>query len=60
MKVKTLSGFIRAALGNDFAAELVIDDPITLLASELLHIFVKSDINGTAAPSTQAPWSGKY
>jgi hypothetical protein len=60
MKVKTLSDFIRAALGNDFAAELVIDDPITLLASELLHIFVKADINGTAAPSTQAPWKGNY
>jgi hypothetical protein len=61
MKVKTLSDFIKAALGpKDFFEVLVLDDPITLLASELLHIFVKADINGAAAPATQAPWIGHY
>ncbi|CZS91894.1 uncharacterized protein RAG0_02448 [Rhynchosporium agropyri] len=58
MDSKTLGEFIKAALGND-AAKL-IDTPIVLLASELLHIFVRADINGAAAPATQGPWSGHY
>ncbi|KAE8443608.1 hypothetical protein EG329_001541 [Mollisiaceae sp. DMI_Dod_QoI] len=61
MKVKTLSDFIKAALGpKDKFEIIVLDDPITLLASELLHMFVKADINGAAAPATQAPWTGRY
>ncbi|KUJ14043.1 uncharacterized protein LY89DRAFT_687318 [Mollisia scopiformis] len=61
MKLTTLSEFIKAALRpKDFFEVLVLDDPITLLASELLHVFVKADINGAAAPATQAPWTGHY
>lgn len=60
MQTKDLGEFIIAALGkNGFSVEL-LHDPIVLLASELLHIFVKSDINGVAAPSTQYPWVGNY
>lgn len=61
MKVSTLSDFIKAALGPKDAFEvLLLDDPITLLASELMHVFVKADINGAAAPTTQGPWTGHY
>ena len=61
MKVKILSDFIKAALGpKDFFEVRLLEDPITLLASELLHVLVKADINGAAAPATQAPWSGHY
>ncbi|KAG4441010.1 hypothetical protein IFR05_003517 [Cadophora sp. M221] len=58
MDSKTLGDFIKAALGKD--ASTLLDTPIVLLASELLHIFVKADINGAAAPATQNPWSGHY
>lgn len=58
MDSKTLGQFIKAALGND--ANVFLDTPVVLLASELLHIFVTADINGAAAPATQAPWSGHY
>ena len=54
----TLGEFIKAALGKD--ASKLLDTPIVLLASELLPIFVKADINGAAAPATQNPWSGRY
>lgn len=60
MQVNTLGDFIIAALGKDDLSVELLHDPIVLLASELLHIFVKADINGAAAPSTQAPWSGNY
>jgi len=58
MDSKTLGEFIKAALGKD--ASKLLDTPIVLLASELLPIFVKADINGAAAPATQNPWSGRY
>ncbi len=61
MKIKTLSDFIKAAISpKDFFEVLVLEDPITFLASELLYVFVKADINGAAAPATQAPWSSHY
>ena len=58
MDPRTLGDFIKAALGKD--ASSLLDTPIVLLASELLHIFVKADINGAAAPATQSPWGGHY
>lgn len=60
MKATTLGDFIIAALGKGDLSLHLLHDPIVLLASELLHIFVKADINGAAAPSTQASWSGNY
>jgi len=59
MTTKTLSNIIKVSVGHE-AAVLLDDNPITLAAAELLHIFVKSNINGTEAPSGQAPWSGHY
>jgi hypothetical protein len=60
MEAKTLGDFIIAALGKDDLSMELLHDPIVLLASELLHIFVKADVNGAAAPATQAPWSGNF
>jgi len=59
MDAKTLGEFIKAALGND-AKPAILNSPIVLLASELLHIFVKADINGADAPCIQGPWVGNY
>lgn len=58
MDTKTLAAILEASLGDD--ADPLLDTPIELLASWLLHIFVRADINGTAAPSGQAPWIGHY
>lgn len=42
MKFKTMPDFIEAALDSREAFEiLVLDDPITVLAEQLLHVFVK-------------------
>ncbi len=59
MDPKTLGKFLEAALGDREAMPL-LHDPLVLAASELLHIFVKSDINGPAAPASQGPWVGEY
>ncbi|CAG8959330.1 hypothetical protein HYFRA_00013100 [Hymenoscyphus fraxineus] len=59
MNVKTLSEIIKVVIGDDDATKL-IDTPIVLLASELLHIFVRADINGAGAPMGQSPWNGIY
>jgi hypothetical protein len=58
MDTNTLAAILKASLGDD--ADPLLDTPIELLASWLLHIFVRADINGVEAPSGQAPWSGKY
>jgi len=58
MDAKTLGAFITAALGPE--ATPLLGTPIVLLASELLHIFVRADINGSAAPAGDAPWTGQY
>lgn len=58
MDAKTLGAFIKAALGNEAGA--LSGSPIILLASELLHIFVKSDINGSSALVGKSPWTGQY
>jgi len=60
MQVNTLGNFIIAALGKDGLTVQLLHDPIVLLASEALHLFVKADINGAAAPATQNSWSGLY
>lgn len=59
MDSKTLGKFIKVALGPD-AGPLVDSNCVVLAASELLQIFVKANINGSAAPATQGPWSGGY
>lgn len=59
MDAKTLGEFIKAALGEDGAKQL-LGTPIVLLASELLHIFVRADIDGTAAPIVHGQWTGQY
>jgi len=58
MDAKTLGQFITAALGDD--AKPLLGTPVVLLASELLHIFVRADINGSASPAGDAPWTGQY
>ena len=58
MDSKTLGEFIKAALGHDAAP--IVESCAVLAASELLHIFVKANINGSAAPATQGPWNGGY
>jgi len=58
MDSKTLGEFIKAALGDD--AGPIVESCVVLAASELLHIFVKANINGSAAPATQGPWNGAY
>ncbi|KAG9235174.1 vacuolar protein sorting-associated protein 62 [Amylocarpus encephaloides] len=59
MDTKTLGEIIKVVLGDKDATKL-IDTPIVLLASELLHIFVRADINGAGAPIGQSPWGGIY
>ncbi|KAH8656525.1 hypothetical protein BGZ60DRAFT_434901 [Tricladium varicosporioides] len=59
MDTRTLGEILKASLGAK-GADPLLDTPIVLLASELLHIFVKADINGAGAPSGQNPWMGKY
>lgn len=59
MNVKTLGEIIKVVIGDDDATKL-IDTPIVLLASELLHLFVVADINGSGAPMGQSPWNGVY
>jgi hypothetical protein len=56
---KTLGDFIKAALGSN-VSPLVLDNAIVLLASTLLQVVVRADINGAAAPATQSPWMGNY
>jgi hypothetical protein len=58
MDTNTLAAILKASLGDD--VDPLLDTPIVLLASWLLHVFVRADINGVEAPSGQAPWSGKY
>lgn len=58
MDTRTLGEFIKAAFGND--AKPLVDSWVVLLASELLHIFVKADINGTIAPASHGEWDGNY
>lgn len=59
MDAKTLGDFIKAALGDD-GSKVLLRAPIVLLASELLHIFVRADIDGTAAPIMHGQWTGQY
>ncbi|EPE33780.1 hypothetical protein GLAREA_06793 [Glarea lozoyensis ATCC 20868] len=59
MDAKTLGEIIKVVIGDKDATKL-IDTPIVLLASELLHIFVKADVNGAGAPMGQSPWRGLY
>jgi len=58
MDTKTLSSILKASLGSE--VDPLLDTPVVLLASWLLHIFVRADINGAGAPAGQAPWLGKY
>jgi hypothetical protein len=58
MDTKTLGDILVASLGNEI--DPLLDDPVVLLASWLLHVFVRADINGAGAPAGQAPWIGKY
>ncbi|TVY14216.1 hypothetical protein LARI1_G006638 [Lachnellula arida] len=59
MDAKTLGNFLVAALGEK-KADPLLDTPVVLAASWLLHVFVTADINGAGAPSGQGPWSGHY
>jgi hypothetical protein len=59
MSTKTLGDFIKVALGEK-GNDPLLQTPIILLASELLHVFVKADINGAGAPMGQSPWVGNY
>jgi len=59
MDSKTLGQFIVAALGKSEGVE--VDELLVVkVASELLHAFVRSDINGSAAPAWDAAWLGNY
>ncbi|KAF4630818.1 hypothetical protein G7Y89_g7314 [Cudoniella acicularis] len=58
MDTKSLGEILEALLGD--AAKPLLHDPITELASWLLHVFVKQDMNGVIPPPLQAPWSGNY
>ncbi|TVY48219.1 hypothetical protein LOCC1_G001885, partial [Lachnellula occidentalis] len=59
MDAKTLGNLLIAALGEK-EADPLLDTPVVLAASWLLHVFVTADINGAGAPSGQGPWSGHY
>ena len=59
MDTKTLGEFLKAGLGGKDASPL-LDAPLVEMASKLLHIFVKANMNGVEAPSGQAPWIGNY
>ncbi|KAG9247434.1 hypothetical protein BJ878DRAFT_539298 [Calycina marina] len=56
MSSKNLGDFIKAALGD----KEVDASCVVLAASELLHVFVTANINGSMAPEQQGPWSGAY
>jgi hypothetical protein len=58
MATKDLAEILQASLGND--VDPLLDTPSVLLASWLLNVFVRADINGAGAPAGQAPWIGKY
>ena len=58
MATRTLGDFIKAALGVD--AEPLADSWVVLRASELLHIFVKANINGIDVPASHGEWNGNF
>jgi hypothetical protein len=58
MDTKDLAEILQASLGKD--VDPLLHTPCVLLASWLLHVFVRADINGAGAPAGQAPWIGKY
>jgi hypothetical protein len=59
MSPDTVGNIIIAALGK---AGVVVDGTIVqlLVGEVILPFFIKSNVNGSAAPRTQASWGGTY
>ncbi|KAF2184194.1 hypothetical protein K469DRAFT_689519 [Zopfia rhizophila CBS 207.26] len=58
MSTTTVANILKAAFGPIIVP--VSDSIVTQLASSIIQVFVKDDINGAGAPCGQGPWTGHY